>query len=963
MKAAERVASLFSLSDEADQRRFLRDVVRDTVRDAVHAADGPSLDELAEALKDKVIELQRADIQAALRTAGLIHYLAELTDNSCYRALGLRAEAQARLIGLGEFKQSLPLYDQAIALYRALDDAEGEATTQVTRIWALASLGRYEEALQAGHWAGDVLGRRGRWRIQAVLHNNLAAIYGRMGQDHQSLKMLERARAAYRQLGAEGEPHLSHTELNRSIVLRDLGRYQEAIAVSDEALAVAERHGQTAMIARIQQNKGITYFVLGRYNEALQLLHQARDTFSADGRLRDAILVELFISDCLLQLRRFPEVLEKSRQARELFAERGTRFEVAQSWLNEAMAHVGLEQWSEAQRALDEARQLFEEEGNTSWIALTDLKRATFFLQQQAYDRAYSTAQTCAEDFERHSLPLAAAQAQLVAGQAAAALGRADEARCLAQQVLAFGEQANSPFLAYQGHLLLGQLARVDGTPGLALPAYDAAIRELERLQGRLMVEYRPNFVADKQTAYGDALLVSLELGRPEQALEYAERARSRALLDLLAHRLNLGLEARSAADAPLVEQLLALRAERDRLYRRWESGEERPAGSDVLAEGGRVQEDVLAIEKQITELWHELLVRNADYARDAALWQVQTESPQPYLDEHTALVSYFFAGDGLIAFVVTADSIHSYQLPVTAGQISGWLQRFGLNLRSVPHSKPGQQEALVKNAQLVLHKLYSLLLEPLAAAIEPFEHLIIVPHGPLHYLPFHALYDGRHYLLERHTVSYLPGASFLRYSSAPVQAQDGALFAGHSWDGRLPQALVEAEHLATLWDGKLILEDEVTHEAVRKAAADCRLVHLATHGDFRPDNPLFSGLWLADGWLTTLDVFDLSLQASLVTLSACQTGRSVVGGGDELFGLMRAFLLAGARSLLLSLWPVADETTADLMATFYAPLANGEEKGKALQETQLAFIRGEGFGRHPYFWAPFYLVGHAGLL
>lgn len=959
MEAAERVDPLVSLPDEAAQRRFLRD--------AVHAADSLSLDELAEALKDKVIELQRADIQAALRTAGLIHYLAELTDNNCYRALGLRSEAQARLIGLGEIKQSLPLYDQAIALYRALDDAEGEATTQVTRIWALASLGRYDEALQAGHWAGDVLGQRGRWRVQAVLHNNLAAVYGRMGQDQQSLAMLEQARAAYRQLGVEGEPHLSHTELNRSILLRDLGRYQEAIDVSTAALDIAERYGQTAMVARIQQNQGINYFVLGRYNEALQLLHQARDTFSADGRLRDAILVELFISDCLLQLRRFPEVLEKSRQARELFAERGTRFEVAQSWLNEAMAHVGLEQWAEGQLALDEARRLFEEEGNISWIALTDLKRATFFLQQQAYENAYTTAVACTQDFEGHNLPLAAAQARLVAGQAAAAMGRAEEARRLAEQVLAFGGQADSPFLAYQAHALLGQLARAGGDPALALPAYDAAIHELERLQGRLMVEYRPNFIADKQLAYEDALLVSLELNRPEQALEYAERARARALLDLLAHRLNLGLEARSTTDAPLVEHLLTLRAERDRLYRRWESGEERPAGSDVLAQGGRVQEDVLAIEKQITALWHELLVRNADYARDAALWQVQTESPQPYLDKHTALLSYFFAGDKLTAFVVTADNIHSYQLPVMAGQISGWLQRFGLNLRSVPHSKPGQQAALVKNAQLVLHKLYALLFEPLAATLEPFKHLIIVPHGPLHYLPFHALYNGRHYLLEQHTISYLPGASFLRYSSTPEAAQERAkehaLFAGHSWDGRLPHALVEAEHLATLWGGKMILEDEVTQQTVREAAADCRLVHLATHGDFRPDNPLFSGLWLADGWLTTLDVFDLSLHASLVTLSACQTGRSVVGGGDELFGLMRAFLLAGARSLLLSLWPVADETTADLMATFYGRLATGEEKGQALRAGQLSFVRRDDFGRHPYFWAPFYLVGHAGLL
>jgi CHAT domain-containing protein len=144
--------------------------------------------------------------------------------------------------------------------------------------------------------------------------------------------------------------------------------------------------------------------------------------------------------------------------------------------------------------------------------------------------------------------------------------------------------------------------------------------------------------------------------------------------------------------------------------------------------------------------------------------------------------------------------------------------------------------------------------------------------------------------------------------------------------------------------------------------------VHLATHGDFRADNPLFSGLVLADGWLTTLDVFNLRLKASLVTLSACQTGRTVVGGGDELLGLMRAFLSAGASALVLSQWAVEDRCTAQLMQAFYHKLESGWTKGAALRYAQLQFIRpgetsdGDVY-RHPYFWAPFFLVGNPGPL
>ncbi|MBN2004702.1 MAG: CHAT domain-containing protein [Anaerolineae bacterium] len=141
-----------------------------------------------------------------------------------------------------------------------------------------------------------------------------------------------------------------------------------------------------------------------------------------------------------------------------------------------------------------------------------------------------------------------------------------------------------------------------------------------------------------------------------------------------------------------------------------------------------------------------------------------------------------------------------------------------------------------------------------------------------------------------------------------------------------------------------------------------------ASHGEFRADNPLFSSIALADGWLTTLDIFNLRLSASLVTLSGCQTGRSVIGGGDELLGLMRAFLYAGAASLVISLWSIEDRSTAQLTKAFYRHLVNGQTKAAALRQAQLQFLQpddqnGHAIFHHPYFWAPFCLVGDPGLL
>ncbi|HEU5099286.1 MAG TPA: CHAT domain-containing protein, partial [Roseiflexaceae bacterium] len=298
-----------------------------------------------------------------------------------------------------------------------------------------------------------------------------------------------------------------------------------------------------------------------------------------------------------------------------------------------------------------------------------------------------------------------------------------------------------------------------------------------------------------------------------------------------------------------------------------------------------------------------------------------------------------------------------------------------------------------------LLRDLYERLVAPLAATLAGFPDLIVVPHGPLHYLPFHALHDGRAFLLERHAISYLPGASLLRYTtpdrheagadSGHDYAGDGDLEAaappqtppilmsarptarerlalGYSNGERLPHAAAEARAVAAILGGQAYVEEQDTLERLRARVGACDVVHLATHGDFRPDNPLFSGLALADGWLTALEMFDLHLNASLVTLSACQTGRSLIGGGDELLGLMRALLYAGAASLLLSLWAVEDRSTAELMEQVYRRLAGGQSKRTALREAQLCLLNQGRAGAphtHPYYWAPFFLVGDAGPL
>jgi CHAT domain-containing protein len=253
------------------------------------------------------------------------------------------------------------------------------------------------------------------------------------------------------------------------------------------------------------------------------------------------------------------------------------------------------------------------------------------------------------------------------------------------------------------------------------------------------------------------------------------------------------------------------------------------------------------------------------------------------------------------------------------------------------------------------LQELYRQLIEPVRPDLAT-EHVVVVPHGPLHYLPFHALDGGAGALIDHYTVSYAPSASvYTLCQSRPRSPHRQSLILALA-DAYAPHIAHEANEVARcVPHASLRIGLEATRACLQEEGATARLVHLATHGFFRRDNPMLSSIRLADGDLSLADTYGLSLDADLVTLSGCGTGLSAVVGGDELVGLMRGFLYAGARSLLLTMWQVDDLSTAEFMTAFYQNLGRGETKARALREAMRA-VR-QRFP-HPYHWAPFALVG-----
>lgn len=276
------------------------------------------------------------------------------------------------------------------------------------------------------------------------------------------------------------------------------------------------------------------------------------------------------------------------------------------------------------------------------------------------------------------------------------------------------------------------------------------------------------------------------------------------------------------------------------------------------------------------------------------------------------------------------------------------------------------------KQTRDLAEALFRRLLGPMQTSLSGRD-LLIVPHGSLHYLPFAALHDGQRYVVQGRAIRYLPTAMLLGLLPNPRTATAGAkdqisklLILGNPDLGQvtldLPAAQEEAQALQAMFakNSELLLRKSATESVLKQRAVNFSHLHVASHGEFSADAPLTSRLRLAadgenDGVLTVSEIYGLHLNADHVMLSACETGLGRVSNGDDVVGLTRGFLYAGARNVTGSLWEVDDDATAELAKRLYHNLKNGVPVGRALSEAQESVLTKK---PHPYYWAAFTLNG-----
>jgi CHAT domain-containing protein len=322
--------------------------------------------------------------------------------------------------------------------------------------------------------------------------------------------------------------------------------------------------------------------------------------------------------------------------------------------------------------------------------------------------------------------------------------------------------------------------------------------------------------------------------------------------------------------------------------------------------------------------------------------------------------VVYYCTGEEWMAFVVAAGDVHLVRHLCSNTLVEAALAdlRFQLGRVEIGGDHAVRHAGrLQRGVRAALQRLHTLLVAPLRAHLHT-ERLLIIPYGALHLAPFHALWDGAHYLLEVCEIAYAPSASVELLRRRRVRPEPLTRLAAFALrEPSIPQAEAEvraaAQHFAA---AEIFVDAAAQVDVLPPAATGSDVLHFATHGLFRPDNPFFSALKLADGWVNVREIYRLPLRARLVVLSACESGAVQVQGADEAIGLVRGFLAAGAQSLVVSLWNVHDASAAQIMTDFYRELMRqGLAPAAALRAAQRRAIRQD---RHPYFWAPYTAIG-----
>lgn len=906
---------------------------------------------------NEVVRLAYVDIPRAERMARSASWLAGRLNDDSARAAGLSAMGHI-MERKRRYQSSLDHFEQSLAIYERLGDELEMGRTLSFSLHCMIYLGRYDDALAWAARAEDIFARLGDRARLARLDGNIGNLLHRQDRFDEAMERYRRAYAALVEVGSARD--VATALQNMATCQISMNDFRQALDTYERTRHYCVEHELPLLVAVADYNIAYLYYLRGEYTKAIELYQAAREHCRILGDVYREALCDLDQSEMYVELNLNEEGAHLARRAMTSFQKLGNRYEAAKALTNLA---ISLSHHGDSQLALDlfrKARDLFTREQNESWMAIIDLYQALVFYQERRLTEARLLCEQAYEFFSPSSLQGKATICELLLARIHLDSGRPERARHICEYAVGKLEDAEMPALAYQAYFVLGLVEEDLGDRDAAYGAYLAAHRHLESLRSHLRTEdTRIAFLKDKLEVYEALVRMCLARGdTPENqaaAFVYIEQAKSRSLADLIAFRAQ-ELPASTGKHRELVEQVRNLREELNWYTRAMQFQESRSGNlRDPRIE--RLRRSARDCEHRLVQAMASLRVEDREFANLQAAGPIDLDAIRSSIPADAMLLQYYRVKDTFHACLLTQNSLKIKPL----GSVSQLRRALQLLRFQLSKFRLGEDYTRTFHAQLLeatnahLAEFYDQLIAPIAKDLNA-EHLIVAPHDFLHYLPFHALLDGEDHLDSRYSISYTPSANvYYLCSTRKTRSAEGSLVLGVP-DPSVPQILEEVKAVSSvLPDAQTFVGPAASHEILREKGASARFIHIATHGWFRQDNPMFSSISLGGSQLSLFDLYHLNLPSELVTLSGCGTGLNVVVGGDEQMGLKRGLLYAGAQGLMLTLWDVNDQSTAEFMKLFYTRLQTEPNKARAVQHA--ARTLRETYP-HPFYWAPFFLVG-----
>jgi CHAT domain-containing protein len=908
---------------------------------------------------DETVRRMYVDIPQAERMARSAAWLSGRLEDVEARAAGLRAMGHI-MERKRRYQAALTYFEEALAIYEKVPNEIETGRTLNASLQCLMYLGQYDDALANARRAEEIFERHCDRARLARVQSNIGNIMHRQDRFDEALDLYRRA---YESVEKYGEPRDVAVALqNMATCQIGMNDFRDAMNTYVRAREYCVEHELPLLVAVADYNIAYLYYLRGEYTRAIEGYRAAREHCQMLGDAYRGALCDLDQSEMYVELNLNEEGAHLARRAMSAFLKLGNLYEAAKALTNLA---ISLSHHGDSLSALDlfrKARDLFTREGNQAWIATIDLYQALVFYKERRLTEARLLSESALEFFASASFPGKAILCELLLARVHLDAGRRERAKGICLAAIARLDQAETPALNYQAFFVLGTIEEDSGALDAAREAYLKAHEHLESLRSHLRTEEtKIAFLKDKLEIYEALVRMCMGSGSTppdcQAAFRYIEQAKSRSLADLIAFRAH-NLPSSGATRLNLVDQVRALREELN-WYTRAIQLQENRGGNMRQARIETLRRSARDCEHRLVEAMANLRVEDQEWATlQGSTASIDLEAIRSVLPADAMLLQYYRVQNTFYACLLSRDRLKIVPLgSVPELRRALQLLRFQLSkFRLGPEYVHTFHSQLLEATRAHLQNFYQQLIAPIAKDLSA-AHLIVAPHEFLHYLPFHALLDGDEYLDERHSISYTPSASvYYLCASRDRRPAAGALVLGVP-DPSVPQIENEVRAVASvLPQAEVYLGEAATHEVLRERGAHARYIHIATHGWFRQDNPMFSSISLGTSQLSLFDLYQLHLPSELVTLSGCGTGLNVVVGGDELIGLKRGLLYAGAQGLLLTLWDVHDASTAEFMKLFYERLGSSPNKAEAVRHA-MADIRRE--YQHPFYWAPFVLVGH----